>query len=83
MKQGDHRRSMQQLYAMPGHLIRRAKRLRLTGEGEALLERVEGPVRRVQERLLAPLSGQDRATLVRLLAELADLHAPARSEAEG
>ena len=62
---------------------RRAKRLRLTGEGEALLGQVEGPVRRVQERLLAPLSRQDRATLLRLLAELTDLHAPARPEAEG
>ena len=53
---------------------RRAKRLHLTPGGSALLRRAEAPVRRVQERLLAPLAPADRATLVRLLAELAELH---------
>ena len=53
---------------------RRAKRLRLTGAGAALLRQVEEPVRRVQERLLAPLSPADRAAFLRLIAQLADLH---------
>lgn len=65
---------------------RRVKRLRLTPEGAALLRRTEAPVRRVQERLLAPLSPSDRRTLVRLLAQLAEVHnevtpAPLRREA--
>ncbi|HEY8610865.1 MAG TPA: MarR family transcriptional regulator [Roseomonas sp.] len=67
---------------------RRAKLLRLTASGEALLRQVEAPVRRVQERLLAPLSPADRATFVRLLAQLTELHnevapAPLRRSGEG
>ncbi|MBP0446281.1 MarR family transcriptional regulator [Roseomonas sp. SSH11] len=54
---------------------RRAKRLHLTAEGEKLLRDVEEPVRRVQERLLAPLPPGDRATFLRLLAQLTQLHA--------
>ncbi|TPG57171.1 MarR family transcriptional regulator [Roseomonas nepalensis] len=53
---------------------RRAKRLRLTAEGAALLRRVEPAVRRVQDRLLAPLSPADRVTFMRLLAQLAEVH---------
>lgn len=53
---------------------RRAKQLLLTEEGAALLEKVAAPVQRVQERLLAPLSPEDQATLIRLLAQLAELH---------
>ena len=67
---------------------RRAKRLRLTPAGEALLHRVEPSVRRVQERILAPLSPADRATFMRLLAQLAEVHnevtpAPLRRSAAG
>ena len=53
---------------------RRVKLLRITQDGAALLRRVEPAVRRVQERLLAPLAPRDRATMLRLLGELADLH---------
>lgn len=67
---------------------RRAKRLRLTPESEALLRRVEPAVRRVQDRILAPLSPADRATFMRLLAQLAEVHnevtpAPLRRSAGG
>ncbi|MBP0494570.1 MarR family winged helix-turn-helix transcriptional regulator [Pararoseomonas indoligenes] len=58
----------------PAPADRRAKRLRLTPAGADLLQEVEGPVRRVQEKLLAPLSPADRATFLRLAAQLADLH---------
>jgi hypothetical protein len=44
-------------------------------------------VLRVQKRLLAPLAPEDRATMIRLLGELVDLHnevtpAPLRAVAE-
>ncbi len=53
---------------------RRIKLLRITQDGAALLRQVEPAVRRVQERLLAPLVPRDRATMLRLLGELANLH---------
>lgn len=67
---------------------RRAKRLRITPASEALLRRVEPAVRRVQERILAPLSNADRLTFMRLLAQLAEVHnevtpAPLRRSAAG
>jgi len=63
---------------------RRIKLLRIIEGGTCLLAEVELPVRRVQERLLAPLAPGDRMTMLRLLGELADLHneltpAPLRS----
>ena len=58
----------------PSPIDRRIKLLRITPEGAALLRRVEPAVRRVQERLLAPLAPEDRATMLRLLGQLADLH---------
>ena len=66
---------------------RRVKLLRITAEGTRLLREVEPAVRRVQERLLAPLAPHDRAVMLRLLGELADLHndvtpAPLRLAAE-
>ena len=65
---------------------RRIKLLRLSVAGAKLLRQVGPAVRRVQERLLAPLSPPDRAIIVRLLAQLAELHndvtpAPLRSAA--
>jgi DNA-binding MarR family transcriptional regulator len=57
---------------------RRAKQLRLTEAGAALLAAVEAPVRRVQDRLLAPLGPEDRETFIRLLTQLT-----APQEAEG
>jgi len=58
----------------PGPDDRRVKLLRLSDTGIALLDQVTPAVRRVQERLLAPLAPDDRATMIRLLGELADLH---------
>jgi DNA-binding MarR family transcriptional regulator len=53
---------------------RRIKLLRLTQEGEQLLHQVEPAVRRVQQRLLEPLTQSDRAALLQLLGQLADVH---------
>jgi DNA-binding MarR family transcriptional regulator len=58
----------------PGLEDRRVKVLTLSDAGAALLGEVTPAVRRVQERLLAPLAPEDRATMIRLLGELADLH---------
>src|SRR5437764_12792829 len=53
---------------------KRVKLLRLSPEGATVLRRVKPAVRRVQERLLAPLAPHDRAVMVRLLTQLADVH---------
>jgi DNA-binding MarR family transcriptional regulator len=58
----------------PSPTDRRIKLLRIAPAGEDLLRRVEAAVQRVQERLLAPLAAADRATMVRLLKALAELH---------
>jgi len=71
----------------PSPTDRRIKLVRLTRDGARLLREVEPAVRRVQERLLAPLAPRDRATMLRLLTQLAALHndvtsAPQRSPNE-
>ena len=58
----------------PSAQDRRVKLLRLSAAGVKLLRQVTPAVRRVQERLLAPLAPQDRITMVQLLAQLAELH---------
>ncbi len=58
----------------PSPTDRRVKLLRITLEGERLLRQVEPAVRRVQQRLLEPLPAADRATLLRLLGQLAEIH---------
>jgi len=58
----------------PSPTDRRIKLVRLTNDGARLLHEVEPAVRRVQERLLAPLAARDRATMLRLLTQLASLH---------
>ncbi len=68
----------------PSPADRRIKLVRLTRDGEQLLRAVEPAIRRVQERLLAPLGPRDQATMLRLLTEFATLHndvtsAPQRS----
>ena len=68
----------------PSPADRRVKLVRLTRDGARLLREVEPAVRRVQERLLAPLAPRDRATMLRLLTQLASVHndvtsAPQRS----
>ncbi len=58
----------------PSRTDRRIKLVQISPAGAALLETVEAAVMRVQDRLLAPLAPQDRATMMRLLNELADRH---------
>lgn len=58
----------------PSPSDRRVKLLQLTAAGHAILQEVEAAVDRVQARLLAPLAPEHRVTLVRLLAQLVDLH---------
>jgi DNA-binding MarR family transcriptional regulator len=58
----------------PSPSDRRVKLLRLSPAGMEAIRSVEPAVRRVQKRLLAPLAPEDQATMVRLLAQLVDLH---------
>ena len=51
---------------------RRIKLLELAEAGVEVLRQVEPGIRRVQERLLAPLTDAEAKTLVRLLARMAD-----------
>ncbi len=53
---------------------RRVKHLQLTPAGKAVLDEVAPAVRRAQMRILAPLDRADQVELVRLLAQLVDLH---------
>jgi DNA-binding MarR family transcriptional regulator len=53
---------------------RRAKLLRLTSAGEALLRAAEPSVELAQQKILAPLSLAERAELMRLLAKLVELN---------
>lgn len=52
---------------------RRLKLLTLAPAGEEVLRQVAPAIRRVQERLLAPLSTGEARTIVRLLAKMADV----------
>jgi DNA-binding MarR family transcriptional regulator len=70
---------------------RRIKRLDLSSAGRAVLQQVEPGIRRIQDRLVAPLTAAEAKTLVRLLAKMADgdddeggdaLHIP-RRQADG
>ncbi len=58
---------------------RRVKLIYLAPQGEKLLQDVEPAVRRVQERLLAPLPPESRETMMRLLTDLVSLHIEASS----
>jgi DNA-binding MarR family transcriptional regulator len=51
---------------------RRIKRLDLASAGQEVLHNVEPGIRRVQDRLLAPLTAAEAKTLVRLLGKMAD-----------
>jgi len=51
---------------------RRIKRLELSSLGQEVLQHVEPGIRRVQDRLLAPLTAGEARTLVRLLGKMAD-----------
>ncbi|MCF8480322.1 MAG: MarR family transcriptional regulator [Rhodospirillum sp.] len=54
----------------PDERDRRVKRLALTGSGEAALEAARPLVKEVQDRLLEPLSAEERTLFVRLLGRL-------------
>jgi DNA-binding MarR family transcriptional regulator len=74
------------LVRKPGASDRRIKTIELSPAGRALLRQVEPAVRRVQERILAPLAPADRDRFVGLLRQLADMHnqvtpAPLRTDA--
>lgn len=65
---------------------RRVKLLSLTPAGLELVQQVDAAVNRVQERLLEPLTPEERTVLVRLLARLVRVHndlAPAPLRAAG
>jgi DNA-binding MarR family transcriptional regulator len=51
---------------------RRTKALMITPAGQTILRQVAPGIRRVQERLLAPLTPGEAKTLVRLLVKMAD-----------
>ena len=53
---------------------RRIKRLMLSPAGRDVLRQVEPGIRRIQGRLLAPLTHREATTLVRLLAKTAEAH---------
>jgi MarR family transcriptional regulator, lower aerobic nicotinate degradation pathway regulator len=70
----------------PAPADRRVKLIELTPDGARLLRQVRPAVQRVQDRILAPLAPADREGMVRLLAQLAEVHndvtpAPLRSAA--
>jgi DNA-binding MarR family transcriptional regulator len=58
----------------PSPIDRRIKLLTIAPRGREVLRLAAPAVRRVQQRLLAPLSARDAATLERLLLQLADEH---------
>jgi len=51
---------------------RRIKLLELSPAGQSVLQHVEPGIRRIQERLLAPLTATEANTLIRLLGKMAD-----------
>jgi DNA-binding MarR family transcriptional regulator len=51
---------------------RRVKLLALSPAGVEVVQQVQPGIRRVQERLLAPLTAAEAKTLIRLLAKMAD-----------
>lgn len=58
----------------PSPCDKRIKPLRLSQAGSHILAEVEPAVRRVQQRLLAPVSAQERAKMVTLLVRLVEAH---------
>lgn len=59
---------------MTGLEDRRTKLLHITGAGKKLIADSHAGVIRAQERLLGPLTANERATFMRLLAKLVDLN---------
>ena len=70
----------------PALADRRVELIELTPDGARLLRQIRPAVQRVQDRTMAPLTPTDRENMVRLLAQLAEMHndvtpAPLRSAA--
>ena len=61
----------------PDPADRRARRIELTGDGEARLAELERALRTAEDDLLAPLDAEERAVLRHLLARLAGRTEPA------
>lgn len=59
----------------PGSLDKRTKRLHLAQSARALLDSVEPAVRRVQQRLLEPFSGQESAAILEMLRKIGGIDA--------
>lgn len=56
----------------PNPLDRRTRHVRLTAEGEALVEALQGDMTRAQERLLQPLRPAEKAMLMDLMRRLVE-----------
>ena len=54
---------------------RRTKQVRLTDEGRAQLKKIRARIPRVNEQLLAPLTDDERHTLIALMAKVASVDA--------
>lgn len=64
------------LVRSPDRSDRRIKLLYLTRGGKGLLNEIHATVDRVQDKILEPLSADDRKVLVRLLTDLVQAHNP-------
>lgn len=60
----------------PARADRRIKLLTLSAAGREVIRQIEPAVRRVQDRLLAPLTASEARTLIRLLTRMADAADP-------
>jgi len=62
---------------------RRRKHVALTPRGRRVLKLMEPVVERIQERILAPLSPDDRREFARMLTQLVDAHAASAGKLTG
>lgn len=62
------------LRRLPDPADRRARRLSLTSEGEALLQRADPEVERVQDELLSPLRPDERTAFLSALRAIVEAH---------
>jgi DNA-binding MarR family transcriptional regulator len=58
----------------PGVTDRRVKVLEVTDKGRDLLDQIEAPVRRVQERIVEPLRPDQRGPFLAMLAQIVDIN---------
>jgi DNA-binding MarR family transcriptional regulator len=62
------------IHRVPSSEDKRIKLLSLSPAGQVLLDAVQPAVRRVQQRLLAPFSPAERATVIDILSRLGDAY---------